>query len=265
MSRVRNILGTSALALALATGAAHAQSASSATGDTITTASGLRYVITHRGEGDRAKVGTTAIVHYTGRLTDGKIFDSSREREEPFAFKLGAGQVIKGWDEGIAQLHIGDRAVLIIPAELGYGEKGAGEVIPPNSTLVFDVELLDIKEKTLGGMLAEVLDAKGAAAAKREYLRWKKGPANAYYVSEGELNALGYQCLKEGRTEDAMMVFEINTDLFPESANVYDSLGEACMEAGHKKQAIANYKRSLKLDPNNTNAVEMLKKLGAKK
>jgi len=259
MISMRYILG--ALALTLAATSAHAQSGSNGAGDTITTPSGLRYVITHRGSGELATVGKTAIVHYTGRLTDGTIFDDSRKRDQPFAFKLGGGQVIKGWDEGIALLHIGDRAVLIIPSELGYGKKGAGEVIPPDATLVFDVELLDIKAKTLGGMLAEVLDTKGTAVAKREYLRWKKGPANAYYVSEGELNALGYRYLKDGKSKEAMMIFEINTDLFPHSANVYDSLGEACMEAGKRKLAIANYKRSLELDPNNTNAVEMLKKL----
>ena len=111
----------------------------------ITTASGLTYVITSRANGRRPKTGETVLVHYTGTLTDGTKFDSSQDRKEPIAFPLGRRAVIKGWDEGIAQLGIGDSAVLIIPPQLGYGEEGAGGVIPPNATLVFDVELLDVK------------------------------------------------------------------------------------------------------------------------
>ncbi len=112
-------------------------------GDTITTASGLKYVITHKGTGKKAAAGQKVKVHYTGKLTDGKVFDSSVERGQPFEFQLGAGQVIRGWDEGLALLSIGDKATLIIPSELGYGPNGAGGVIPPNATLIFDVELID--------------------------------------------------------------------------------------------------------------------------
>lgn len=114
----------------------------------ITTESGLTVVSTHRSaEGRKPNVGDTVLVHYTGTLTDGTKFDSSRDpgRGEPIAFKLGAGQVIKGWDEGIAKLSIGEQAILIIPPSIGYGERGAGGVIPPNATLIFIVELVDIK------------------------------------------------------------------------------------------------------------------------
>jgi len=97
------------------------------------------------GTGAQAEAGKTVDVHYTGQLQDGTVFDSSVSRGVPIAFKLGVGQVIKGWDEGIALMKVGGKAQLIIPPELGYGDKGAGGVIPPNATLVFDVELVDVK------------------------------------------------------------------------------------------------------------------------
>lgn len=110
-----------------------------------TTPSGLTYLITKKGTGRQPKTGETVVVHYTGMLTNGVTFDTSRERNEPFEFKLGTGQVIKGWDEGFSKLKIGDHAILVIPASLGYGSRGAGGVIPPDATLIFVVELVDVK------------------------------------------------------------------------------------------------------------------------
>ena len=111
----------------------------------IKTDSGLQYVELKEGEGTAAKKGDTVVVHYTGWLKDGKKFDSSLDRKEPFSFELGAGKVIKGWDEGVAGMKPGGKRKLIIPAELAYGKKGAGDVIPPNSELTFEVELIKIK------------------------------------------------------------------------------------------------------------------------
>ena len=112
----------------------------------ITTPSGLQYQDLVIGKGDFPSNGDKVSVHYTGKLTDGSIFDSSLDRNQPFEFPLGMGRVIKGWDEGIASMQIGGKRILTIPPELGYGEKGAGARIPPNSTLIFEVELLDIKK-----------------------------------------------------------------------------------------------------------------------
>jgi peptidylprolyl isomerase len=109
-----------------------------------TTESGLKYEKLESGDGAQPQTGQTVMVHYTGMLEDGTVFDSSRERNRPFSFRIGVGQVIRGWDEGVGMMHIGDRWKLIIPPELGYGERGAGGVIPPNATLIFDVELLRI-------------------------------------------------------------------------------------------------------------------------
>jgi peptidylprolyl isomerase len=109
------------------------------------TASGLSYKMIKIGNGIQAEKGKTVSVHYTGKLIDGTKFDSSYDRNEPIEFPLGEGRVIPGWDEGIALLKVGDKATFIIPSNLAYGERGAGGVIPPNATLIFDVELMDVK------------------------------------------------------------------------------------------------------------------------
>ena len=113
--------------------------------ETTTTPSGLQIKTLVVGTGEAASAGKTAVVHYTGWLLDGTKFDSSVDRGAPFEFSLGAGRVIKGWDEGVATMNIGGKVELIIPPDLGYGAQGAGGVIPPNATLKFEVELLDLK------------------------------------------------------------------------------------------------------------------------
>ncbi len=112
----------------------------------VTTKSGLKYQELKVGTGGTAKAGDTVVVHYTGWLKNGKKFDSSLDRKEPIEFKLGDGEVIKGWDEGLAGMKEGGKRKLIIPPDLAYGEKGRGKVIPPNAELTFEVELVKIKQ-----------------------------------------------------------------------------------------------------------------------
>jgi peptidylprolyl isomerase len=138
-----------ALVLAGATAVATSFPATAQGAQTMTTASGLQMTDTKVGTGDSPKTGQTCVMHYTGWLykdgAKGAKFDSSVDRGRPFEFKIGVGQVIKGWDEGVSTMKPGGKRTLIIPPELGYGARGAGGVIPPNATLLFEVELLGVK------------------------------------------------------------------------------------------------------------------------
>ena len=110
------------------------------------TSSGLQIEKLAEGQGAMPQPGDRVTVHYTGWLTNGKKFDSSVDRGQPFVFTIGRGQVIRGWDEGVATMHVGDKVRLTIPPEMGYGPRGAGGVIPPNATLIFEVELLGVNK-----------------------------------------------------------------------------------------------------------------------
>ncbi len=134
-------------AMAAGLAAADTSSPTQVTGKSKKTASGVEYWDITVGTGATATAGKTVTVHYTGWLTNGKKFDSSVDRGQPFVFPLGAGQVIKGWDEGVAGMKVGGKRQLKVPAAAGYGARGAGGVIPPNATLIFDVELLGVSNK----------------------------------------------------------------------------------------------------------------------
>jgi len=144
-STLLRTIALTALAVAIGAPAAIAEMAAK----TVTTASGLQIADTKVGTGATPKTGQTCVMHYTGWLYEngqkGKKFDSSVDRGEPFEFPIGAGRVIKGWDEGVATMKVGGKRTLIIPPALGYGARGAGGVIPPNATLIFEVELLGVK------------------------------------------------------------------------------------------------------------------------
>nr|WP_245310436.1 FKBP-type peptidyl-prolyl cis-trans isomerase [Bradyrhizobium valentinum] len=147
----RTIIRTAfaAVAAAVSTPVAIRMASAQTTGKPMTTASGLQIIDSKVGTGASPKAGQTCVMHYTGWLYEngqkGKKFDSSVDRNEPFEFKIGQRQVIAGWDEGVASMNVGGKRTLIIPPALGYGARGAGGVIPPNATLMFDVELLAVK------------------------------------------------------------------------------------------------------------------------
>jgi FKBP-type peptidyl-prolyl cis-trans isomerase len=139
-----SILAVFAMAIFAQGGKVDTSKPTPVTGEPKKTPGGVSYWDIKVGTGATAVKGQTVTVHYTGWLTDGKKFDSSVDRGEPFPFKLGAHEVIPGWDEGVAGMKVGGKRQLKIPAELGYGARGAGGVIPPNATLIFDVELLKV-------------------------------------------------------------------------------------------------------------------------
>ena len=143
MQRFMKLVATGILAALIAVPAYAAKEVKKTETKAVTTASGLKYTDVVVGKGASPVAGKQVKVHYTGTLENGKKFDSSVDRKEPFAFVIGVGQVIQGWDEGVMTMKVGGKRKLIIPSKLGYGTSGAGGVIPPNATLLFDVELLD--------------------------------------------------------------------------------------------------------------------------
>lgn len=228
-----------------------------------TTASGLQYAITTPGKGPQPKPGQVVIAHYVGTLADGTVFDSSRARNTPYAFTLGRKQVIPGWDEGFARLHVGDKAVLIVPPRLGYGAQARG-AIPANATLRFEVELVAIKGQALADVLQETIDTAGLAAAQEKFSTLRTTQFAGLHVDESQLNGLGYRYLgRAGKLPEALAVLKWNVDLFPQSGNVYDSYGEACVKKGDRAAAIASYAKAVELDPSNKNAAKFLAELQA--
>jgi FKBP-type peptidyl-prolyl cis-trans isomerase 2 len=249
--------------LLCATSSAVAQKRMSRGADTLITMSGLKCVIKEKGTGPKLEHGNVVIAHYIGTFLDGKVFDSSHERNQPFAFTLGRGQVIAGWDEGFQMLNVGDRARFIIPPDLAYGDKDRG-TIPANSTLVFDVEVLDIKQKQVVDELMEVYLKEGISSAIKRYREMQGSKFEGFHADESQLNTFGYWLLNQSLTEEAIAIFKLNVEDYPESANVYDSLAEGYMNNGNHEEAIANYTKSLELDPKNSNAAAMLERLLAK-
>lgn len=166
--------------------------------DTVTTQSGLKYIVVEKGSGLHAENGKSVEVHYTGYLITGKVFDSSRDHGEPLEFTLGTGKVIKGWDEGIALMSVGDKLRLIIPPGLAYGKKGAGDVIPPYSTLIFDVELISVSEAkiSIADTLLLIIVQSDVNTAIQKYKEFKQDSPDKFNFKESQLNTLGYQLLQ---------------------------------------------------------------------
>lgn len=231
--------------------------------DTVTTSTGLKYIVIEEGKGQQAENGKAVEVHYTGTLVNGKKFDSSLDRGVPIEFTLGEGQVIKGWDEGIALMKVGGKMKLIIPPDLAYGDREIPDLIPANSTLIFDVELVSVRTPKIpiSDTLMVLIFTKDVQSAIDVYYNLKDKYESKYNLSEGQLNTLGYQLMQGGRVKDAIEIFKLNVNEYPKSFNVYDSLGEGYMVDGNYDLAKRYYKKSLRLNPDNDNARKMLDRM----
>ncbi|MDV3256887.1 MAG: FKBP-type peptidyl-prolyl cis-trans isomerase [Sphingomonas sp.] len=248
------------LAMVLAAALAATTSTAAITQSEQQAPGGLEVKVTREGTGPLPRPGQVVVAHYVGTLSDGTRFDSSRESGEPIGFTLGRGQVIKGWDEAFARLRVGSTALLTIPPELAYGSKQRGP-IPPNSTLLFEVELLDVKDGSLGDTIEQTIDAKGLEAGLSHFAELRAKGFAGLYVDESQLNRVGYKFLRNGKLGEAVAILRLNSELYPASANVHDSLGEALAASGQRDAAIAEYRRALKLDPKAENARKMLEQL----
>lgn len=233
--------------------------------DTLETGSGLKYLIIERGQGAPVVLGKEVAFHWTGYLTDGSCFGTSKG-SDPFFYEPGKGQVIKGAEEALRLMRVGDRHLLILPPELAYGQRGAGEVIPPNATLIFDYKVVSVGELKLSlrdTLMAEI-DRSGVEAALLRYATLKTTAANDYAFRESALNALGYALLGKGRTVEAVAILNQNMKDYPNAWNAHDSLGEALMEAGELEGALKRYERSVALNPENEQGLKNIAKLKAR-
>lgn len=235
--------------------------------DTITTTSGLKYFLTQKGEGRAIDSGAIAIQHYTLWLSNGEKLDSSRDREGTFASEYPSKNLIKGYNEALSILKVGDRGIFIMPYYLAYGEKG-GAGIPAKETLMFDIEILATKKESLEKEMNKILyhnyekDSipKIQQTVKRFQALKEEGFKDTWF-NEYAMNSVGYGLMRKGHLSEALQVLLLNSEQYPTSSNVYDSLGEAYMKLGKEELAIFNYKKSLDLNSENKNAVQMLKKL----
>jgi len=240
--------------------------------DTLSTASGIKYYFIKKGNGPALIPGWLAIWNYKLTLTDGTKIDATADRGVPFAAEYPHGHIIKGVTEALSLMHIGDDAVFILPPNLAYGEKGAGKVIPPNATLVFDMELIDNKQGSLQTVLDSVLYDKPADTtitphikeALAMYQQLKKQHFGNLYVTEEDLNDIGYQLMVK-YPEAAVEFLEINAKMHPKSWNVYDSLGDGYQALGKPKEALKNYEKAVKMNPKDDNAQDNIQKLLAAK
>jgi hypothetical protein len=239
-------------------------SANAQSNDTITTESGLMYYIVEDGAGDKVEEGKEVTLHGIGTFENGEVFWETRESNSPFFFITGTNSVIKGVEEGVSKMRVGDRWIFILPPEIAYGNKQRGS-IPPNSTLIFDYEILDVSDpkKSIADTMLKMIDSKGIDKALDLYTELKN-QKDIFNFRTDELNSLGYKLIKEEKYELSKVILELNAKEHPDDFNVWDSLGEIYMILGEYNLAVESYKKSLELYPKNTNAVGMIKKINAK-
>lgn len=239
-------------------------SANAQSSDTITTDSGLKYYIVEEGTGEKIQEGKEVTLHGIGTLENGEVFWETRKSNSPFYFVTGTNSVIKGVEEGVSKMRVGDRWIFILPPEIAYGDRQRGS-IPPNSTLIFDYEVLDVSnpKRSIVDTLYKIIESDGIDQALDMY-RDLKDQKDIFNFRANQLNGLGYKLINEEKYEVAKVILELNAKEYPDNFNVWDSLGEIYMILGKYELAVDSYEKSLELYPENTNAVEMIRKINAK-
>jgi FKBP-type peptidyl-prolyl cis-trans isomerase len=227
-----------------------------------TTSSGLTYVITRHGDGPSPRPGEIVVLRMRGLLANGDEFYRTKEPDDPLGVEFQEGRMVRGLFEGIGLMHRGDSAMFVIPSALGYGiHSGLAGAIPPNATVICFIDILDIKAKTAAAMLRAAIEEKGVDYAVSQFHEEEKQGFPNTYIREADLNDLGYKLLAKGDRDAAIAIFKLNTEAFPKSANVYDSLAEGYAKTGNRPLAIDNYKRALALDPHKDSSIKALKEL----
>ena len=221
--------------------------------DTITTASGLKYIILEKGNGIQADSGKEVEVNYNWYLTNGSLIGSSINTDDPYYFVLGTGKVVKGWDEGISYMHVGDHFRFIIPPQLGCGSTGYKYIVPPNATLIFDTYLLSV-----GNAKNEIVDTllnltmnNGVDSAISLYKKLYNTERNKYLFIEDQLNILGFKLLMRQRKDDAIKILKLNIEMYPESAKALNNMGTAYLKLKDRNNALKYFEKALILDPEN--------------
>lgn len=239
-------------------------SANAQSSDTITTDSGLKYYIVEEGTGKKIQEGKEVTLHGIGTLENGEVFWETRKSNSPFCFVTGTNSVIKGVEEGVSKMRVGDRWIFILPPEIAYGDRQRGP-IPPNSTLIFDYEVLDVSnpKRSIVDTLYKIIESDGIDQSLGMY-RDLKDQKDIFNLRVDQLNSLGYKLINEEKYEVAKVILELNAKEHPDNFNVWDSLGEIYMILGKYELAVESYEKSLELYLENTNAVEMIKKIKAK-
>ncbi len=239
----------------------------SQTNDTITTKSGLKYFLTKQGNGNAIDSGLVVVQHYTVWLSNGEKLESSRDKNTPVGFEYPSDKIIKGTNEAISLMKVGDRGKFIMPYYLAYGEKGNTK-IPPKETLIFDIEVLETKKSSISKELLGVLyddsfkvdSIPKTHKAIEKYKSLKRDGFVDVYIGPNDIYIIGYNLL-EKFPKDALKLFKFWVEENPNSSDAYLHLGNALNYSGEQKLAIENFKKSLELNPDNLGALKQLKKL----
>jgi FKBP-type peptidyl-prolyl cis-trans isomerase len=224
------------------------------------TKSGVVVIVTNPSSGRQPKRGEILVWRMVG-IANGREFRRTTEGDPNWMWFPGEENP-PGFVEGLSELHVGESAILIVPPGLGYGSKGGRNgAVPPNAVLTYFVQVLDVKSHEMGQLLLKTIDETGVDGAVDQFETLRRQGFPDEYCNERQINGVGYRLLEHGDKEGAIKVLRLNEEIFPASANVYDSLGDAYASSGNKELAVENYEKALSLDPKMESSIKALRLL----